>query len=146
LGHHRAAIDLLQMADRHLARTETVDTDLALQVDKLRVRLGMEIRCGNVDLEFVLQSLIEGFGDLHGSNLLFALALRLTAEDLFDVIDTRPKEALRRLIWRTRLDRRLSRNFDRQTLGSSAWCGRRRRLSLITKLKLFSFFGFGDAR
>src|SRR6185312_183753 len=35
-------------------------------IDEPGVRLGIEIRCGNVDGEFVLQSLVEGFGDLHG--------------------------------------------------------------------------------
>ena len=70
LGHDRAAIDLLQMAHRHLAGTEAVELHLVLEVDQLGVRLGIEIRCGNADLELVLQSLGEGFGDLHGVNLL----------------------------------------------------------------------------
>ena len=70
LGHHRAAIDLLQMADRHLAGTEAVETDLVLEVDQLDRRLGIEVGGGNADLELVLQSLGEGFGDLHGVNLL----------------------------------------------------------------------------
>ena len=70
LGHHRAAIDLLEMAHRHLAGTEAVEADLVLEVDQLGVRLGIEIRCGNADLELVLQSLGEGFCDLHGVNLL----------------------------------------------------------------------------
>jgi hypothetical protein len=35
------------------------------------------------------------------SNLLFALASRLTAEDIFDD-DRRAAKALRRLVWRTR--------------------------------------------
>ena len=65
LGHDRAAIELLQMGDRHLARTEAVETDLVLHVDQLGVRLGIEIGCRHVDLELVLQSLIEGFRNLH---------------------------------------------------------------------------------
>ena len=64
--HHRAAIDLLEVAHRHLARTKAVEANLVLEIDKTGVRLGIEIRCGNVDGEFVLQSLIEGLGDLHG--------------------------------------------------------------------------------
>ncbi len=72
LRHDRAAIDLLEMADRHLAGTEAVEPDLVLEVDQLGVRLGIEIGRGNADLEFVLQSLVEGFGDLHGVHLLFA--------------------------------------------------------------------------
>src|SRR6201990_3222186 len=55
------------MGDRHLARTEAVETDLVLHVDQLGVRLGIEIGCRDVDLELVLQSLIEGFRDLHNS-------------------------------------------------------------------------------
>ena len=70
LRHHRAAIDLLEVADRHLAGTETVDADLVLEVDQTRVRLGIEIRCRDADLELVLQSLSQGFCDLHGVNLL----------------------------------------------------------------------------
>ncbi len=70
LGHDGAAIHLLEMAHRHLAGTETVESDLVLELHQLGVRLGIEIRCGNADLEFVLQSLDEGFGDLHGVNLL----------------------------------------------------------------------------
>ena len=70
LRHHRAAIDLLEVAHRHLARTEAVEADLVLEIDQTGVRLGIEIRCGNADLEFVLQSLGEGFCDLHGVNLL----------------------------------------------------------------------------
>src|SRR6185369_5408363 len=80
-GHHRAPIDLFEVADRHLARAETVETDLVLEVHQTGVRLGIEIRCGNADLECVLQSLGEGFGDLHGVNLL-PLSSGLTARTL----------------------------------------------------------------
>ena len=70
LRHHRAAIDLLQMGDRHLAGPEAVEAHLVLHVDQLGIRLGVQVGGGNADLEFVLQSLGEGFGDLHGVNLL----------------------------------------------------------------------------
>src|SRR6202011_3031602 len=70
LRHHRAAIDLLEMAHRHLAGPKTIEADLVLHVDETGVRLGIEIRCGNADLEFVFQSLDEGFCDLHGVDLL----------------------------------------------------------------------------
>ena len=89
LRHHRAAIDLLEMADRHLARTEAVEADLVLEVDETRVRLGIEIRCGNADLEFVLQSLGEGFCDLHGVNLLPASS-GLNGPDIVNLVDARP--------------------------------------------------------
>jgi hypothetical protein len=70
------AIDLFEMAHRHLAWTKAVETDLVLEFHKTDVRLGIEIRCGDADLEFVLQSLNEGFGDLHGVNLLPAWSQR----------------------------------------------------------------------
>ena len=88
LGHHRAAIDLLEVAHRHLAWTKAVETDLVLEVDQTGVRLGIEIRCGNADLEFVLQSLSEGFGDLHGVNLLPAWS-GLNGRDIVDLVDAR---------------------------------------------------------
>src|SRR5207248_3412774 len=68
--HHRAAIHFLEVAYRHLAWTKAVETYFVLEVDQASVRLGIEIRCGNADLEFVLQSLSEGLCDLHGVNLL----------------------------------------------------------------------------
>ena len=34
LGHHRAAIQALEMGDRHLARTEAVDADLVLELGR----------------------------------------------------------------------------------------------------------------
>ena len=70
LRHHRTAIDLLQMADRHLARTEAVDADLVLQFHQTRIGLGIEISGGNADLKLVLQSLGNRFFYLHGFNLL----------------------------------------------------------------------------
>src|SRR5665647_3700687 len=70
IRHHRAAIHLLEVADRHLARTKAVETDLVLEVHQAGTRLRIEVRCGDADLEFVLQSLDEGFCDLHGVNLL----------------------------------------------------------------------------
>ncbi|MGY3649889.1 hypothetical protein ACVWW2_005180 [Bradyrhizobium sp. LM4.3] len=66
LSHHRAAIDLLEVRDRHLAGTEAIDFDLVLEVDELGTSLGVEIRRGNADLELVLQTFREGFCDLHG--------------------------------------------------------------------------------
>ena len=37
VGHHRAAIEALEMGDRHLARAEPVDADLVLHLLELRV-------------------------------------------------------------------------------------------------------------
>src|SRR6202043_112866 len=70
LGHHGTAIHLLEVAHRPLAWAKAVETELFLEIGQTGVRLGIEIRCGNVNLEFVLQSLSEGFCDLHGVNLL----------------------------------------------------------------------------
>ena len=123
LGHHRAAIDLLQMAHRHLAGTETVEADLVLHVDQLRVRLGVEIGRGNADLELVLQSLGEGFGDLHGVNLLFAF-VRPGGRTL-SICSARGLTACASGS-ANQIPRRGSGSpeFVGQTL-SSAWCGRR---------------------
>ncbi len=46
-------------------------------IDETGVRLGIEIRSGNADLKFVLQSLGEGFIHLHGVNLLLSLVRRM---------------------------------------------------------------------
>jgi len=53
------------VAHRHLAGAETVQANLILQIDQACIRLGVEIRRGNADLEFVFQPFREGFGDLH---------------------------------------------------------------------------------
>src|SRR6476659_10674400 len=79
------------MADRHLARAKAVETYLVLEVDKTSVRLGIEIRCGNADLEFVLQALSEGFGDLHGFNLLPMVPAQ--RRDVVIVVDARQEPA-----------------------------------------------------
>src|SRR6185295_12058979 len=50
----------------HLARTKSVEADLVLQVHQTCIGLGVQIGCGNADLEFVLEPLRKGFGDLHG--------------------------------------------------------------------------------
>ena len=55
LGHHRTTIDLLEVAYRHLAWTEAVETDFVLEVYEARVRFGIEIE-RNADLEFMFQS------------------------------------------------------------------------------------------
>ena len=71
LGHHRLAVDLLEVTDRHLAGAEAVDLDAVLHVGEALIDLGVEVGSRNDDLELVLQSLGEGFGDLHGVFLLF---------------------------------------------------------------------------
>ncbi|OIQ69817.1 hypothetical protein GALL_485780 [mine drainage metagenome] len=70
LRHHRTAVHLLEVAHGHLARTKAVDADLVLEIDQTGVRLGIEIGGRNADLEFVLQSVGDGFLHLHGVNLL----------------------------------------------------------------------------
>ena len=124
LGHHRAAVDLLQMRHRHLAGTEAVEADLVLQVDQARVGLGVEVGRGNADLEFVLQSLVEGLGDLHGVNLLFAF-VRPCGRALFKMLGA-GRDGLAPVVRRTK-----SRSEDKVLQNSSgkrsfsAWCGRR---------------------
>src|SRR5262249_15344940 len=72
LGHHRSPIDFPEMAHRYLARTKAVETDLVLEVYETRPRLGVEVRCRNADLEFMLQSVSDDFLHLHGVDLLLA--------------------------------------------------------------------------
>src|SRR5216684_2392580 len=128
LRHHRAAIYLLQVADRHLAWTKAVETDLVLEFHETDVRLGIEIRCGNADLEFVLQSLSEGFGDLHGVNLLPAWS-GLNGPDIVNSgRRATPKPAP--VVRRTPFLRATGPSRDRSSSihhanAVSAWCGRR---------------------
>ncbi len=71
LGHHRAAIQALEMGDRDLARTEAVDADLVLELAELGVGLGGQIGRGNHDLELALEAVADSFGYLHHHNLCF---------------------------------------------------------------------------
>jgi hypothetical protein len=80
LGHHRAAVHLLQVAHRHLARTEAVELHLVLEVDQLGVRLGIGSDA-DADLELVLQSLGEVSVTCMVS-IFFPLAPGLTAAAL----------------------------------------------------------------
>src|SRR5258707_654941 len=69
-GRFCSAMRLMEMVDGHVAGTKAVETAFVLEVDSTCARLGIEIRCGNADLEFVLQSVGDGFLHLHGVNLL----------------------------------------------------------------------------
>ena len=71
LGHHRAAIEALEMGDRHLAGTEAVDADLVLELVELGVGLGGQIGGGHHDLELALEAFADSFGYLHHHNLRF---------------------------------------------------------------------------
>ena len=63
------------MIDRHLARTKAIDLHLVLDLGQTRTDLGVNIGRRNQNLELVLQSLIEGFCNLHGVRLLPKLAV-----------------------------------------------------------------------
>src|SRR6202012_3843995 len=121
LRHHRAAVNLLQMADRHLAGTEAIEANLVLEIHEARVRLGIKIGRGNADLKFVLQSLSQSFCDLHGINLL---PLGPTQRPRHFQYGQRragwPAPVVRRPpSCRTRL------SSIRHANAESAWCGRR---------------------
>src|SRR6202035_4378956 len=60
-------------------RTKAVETNLVLEVHQTCVRLGIEIRGRNADLEFVLQSFGDRFLHLHGVNLLPAFVRQTPA-------------------------------------------------------------------
>ena len=65
LGHHRAAIDLLQVRHRHLARAKAVDAHFALEVGELGVEFRGEVARRNDDIVFPLQPLAQRLRDLH---------------------------------------------------------------------------------
>ncbi len=65
LGHHRAAIDPLEMGDRHLARPEAVDFDLIFHLGQTVIDTGREIARRNDDAELPLEAFGGGFSDLH---------------------------------------------------------------------------------
>ena len=66
LGHHRAAIDALEMGDRHLARPKAVDLDLILHLGQALGDPIREIARRYDDAELALEAFGGGFGDLHG--------------------------------------------------------------------------------
>ena len=70
LRHHGAAIDLLEVRDRDLARAEAVDADAILEVAEPLDDPCLQIGRRDGDLVFALEAVGQGFGDLHGDNLL----------------------------------------------------------------------------
>ena len=71
LGHDRLAIDLLKVFDRHLARTKSIDADLALDFVQPGVAARLQIALWHNDLVFALQAFGPGLGHLHGNNSVF---------------------------------------------------------------------------
>ena len=65
LGHGRAAIDALEVRDRHLAGAEAVDADAVLELVKALVDFGIELGGRHHHLEFALEAFGQSFGDLH---------------------------------------------------------------------------------
>ena len=65
LGHGRAAIHALEVGDRHLAGTETVDADFVLEIVKARVDLGLQFGRRHDHAEFALEAFGKRFGNLH---------------------------------------------------------------------------------
>src|SRR6185437_7342276 len=64
-GHHRLAVNLAQMLDRHLARAEAVEADLLLELGELSVELRGEVARGQRNIVLALQALAERLGHLH---------------------------------------------------------------------------------
>ena len=65
IGHHRAAVDALEMRNRHFARPEAVDPHLGLHVGELASRREARSLAGSDDGVFALQPLAQRLGDLH---------------------------------------------------------------------------------
>ncbi len=76
LGHHRAAVQALEMGDRHLAGTEAVEADLALERVEPLVGLGRQIGGGDHDGEFALEAFGESFSYLHHTIFVLGRAAR----------------------------------------------------------------------
>ncbi len=64
-GHDRLAIHLLELCERHLARTETVDPDAVLHTLKALIHLSFHVLGRDDDLDFALQPFSERFDYLH---------------------------------------------------------------------------------
>src|SRR5262249_10126642 len=78
LGHRRAAIHTLEVGDRYLAGTESVDADPAFQIIKARIDLRIQFGGGNDDLVFALQAFGQRFSDLHRIHFFLCLHSRLS--------------------------------------------------------------------
>ena len=76
LGHRRSAIHALEVRDRHLAGTESVDADPVLQLVKARIDLGIQFGGGNDDLVFALQAFGQCFSYLHRTHFFLCLHSR----------------------------------------------------------------------
>src|SRR5262249_44595922 len=67
LGHDAAAIDLLEVGDRNLAGPEAAQLDAVLELRQAVIEPGIELGRRHDHLEFALEAVGVGFGDLHGS-------------------------------------------------------------------------------
>ncbi len=65
VGHHRAAIDALQVRHRHLAGAEAVDPHLLLEVGELAVEPGGEVARGDHHVIGPLEPFAQRFRHLH---------------------------------------------------------------------------------
>ena len=74
VGHHRLAVDLAQMLDRHLARPEAVDADLRLQFGQLPIELLRQVARRKRNVIFPLEPLAQRLGHLHLAFRLVVLA------------------------------------------------------------------------
>src|SRR5262249_44025020 len=69
LGHHRLAVDLSQVRDRHLAGSEAAQLDAILEFAEPLGHPRLEVGCRYLDLEFALEAVGKSLGDFHGDNL-----------------------------------------------------------------------------
>ena len=72
LGHRRAAVEALEVRDRHLAGAKAVDADAVLQLVQALIDLGVEFGGRNDHLEFALEAFGQCFGYLHDHTLRLA--------------------------------------------------------------------------
>ena len=65
IGHHRAAVDLLEIGDRNLAGAKAVHPDLGLHVGQLRLEFRRQVARRQRYAVFAFQPLAQRLGDLH---------------------------------------------------------------------------------
>ncbi len=75
--HGGLAIDVAQMGNRHLARTESVEANAAFQLQQLLRQAGIQFRGRNRHRQFAFEPFGKGFVDLH----LFALIIQILRRD-----------------------------------------------------------------
>ena len=68
-SHHALAVDLLEVRDRHLSRTEAAQLDALLELAEPQRKPRLEIGCRHLNLKFALEAVGEDFSHFHSEHL-----------------------------------------------------------------------------